>query len=180
VDVTISENFPLKGLTTFKIGGPAQFFVAVKNIDELTKAVQFAKSKRVPIFVLGGGSNVLISDTGVAGLVIKMEIKGIEIKEDESNIKTVIAGAGENWDGFVAFAVEHGLYGLENLSLIPGTVGAAPIQNIGAYGAEVRHSISWVEVFDQGTLELKKLTNEECAFSYRDSIFKHIEGCFSA
>ena len=168
--MNIQENVLLAPFTTFRIGGAARFFVQVKNIAELKEAVGFAKEKNAPIFVLGRGSNVLISDDGFAGLVIKNEIKGI-VEEDAVRL---IAGAGENWDNFVKFTVEEkGLYGLENLSWIPGTVGASPVQNIGAYGAEAKDTIEWVEVLNPTTLKIEKLLNADCQFGYRDSIFKH-------
>ncbi len=166
--MTIEENVILKSFTTFKIGGAAQFFRIAQTIEDLQQAVDFAHSKQLAIFVLGGGSNVLVSDNGFNGLVIKVEVKGIEINHTE-----VIAGAGENWDEFVACTVDKGLYGLENLSLIPGNIGAAPVQNIGAYGVEVKDTLSWVEAFDVKTQEIKRFSNAECEFKYRDSIFKN-------
>ncbi len=167
----MQENISLKKLTTFKIGGEARYFFIVKNTEELKEAVIFSQTKKLPLFILGGGSNVLVSDEGFSGLVVKMEIKGIEELNSE-NQKIVIAGAGENWDSFVKYTVEKNLVGLENLSGIPGTVGASPVQNIGAYGAEVGNSISWVEVWDIESNEIKILKKGECEFGYRESIFK--------
>ena len=164
----IQENVPLSTYTTFKIGGQARFFVVCESVGDVAAAVEFARKQSVPFFVLGGGSNVLVSDAGFAGLVIKIEITGIEVADE-----LVVAGAGESWDALVAYTVEQGLYGLENLSLIPGTVGAAPVQNIGAYGAEAKDTIEWVECFDSVAGVTKKLSAAECAFGYRDSIFKH-------
>jgi UDP-N-acetylmuramate dehydrogenase len=194
----ILENVSLAELTTFKIGGPARYFCAITNVEELKEALDFAKSPAhsLPIFILGGGSNILVSDKGFAGLVIKMEIRGTDVaggkkefakknggekadkkNEDEtSQFVEITAGAGEIWDDLVAFTVRRGLGGLENLSLIPGTVGAAPVQNIGAYGAEVKDTISAVEVFNIETGEVRNMKNAECRFSYRDSIFKKPEG----
>ncbi|MDQ3014262.1 MAG: UDP-N-acetylmuramate dehydrogenase [bacterium] len=172
----IQENISLKDLTTFHIGGPARYFVVVTSTEELKEAVAFAKEKLLQIFILGGGSNILVSDQGFPGLVIKIEIQGIETREVDGNKVEVIAGAGEDWDQFVGKMVEHGLYGIENLSLIPGSVGAAPVQNIGAYGVEAKDSISWVEVLNIETGEVEKLSNAQCAFAYRDSIFKTPEG----
>lgn len=165
------ENVSLAKYTTFKIGGPAKFFCMVKDEKELVEAVDFAKNKNLPIFVIGGGSNLLVSDSGFAGLVIKPEIRGIEYNEN-----FVTAGAGENWDDFVGYTVSHGYYGLENLSAIPGTVGASPVQNIGAYGAEVANTIYSVRVLDIGSSEFVVLKNSECGFEYRDSVFKHQKG----
>ena len=173
----IKENVSLAPFTTFRIGGAARFFVQVGNVNELKEAVVFAVEKNIPIFVLGGGSNVLISDSGFDGLVIKNEIKGISEEAGagtSSDFVRIIAGAGENWDDLVKYTVEEkGLYGLENLSWIPGTVGASPVQNIGAYGAEAKDTIEWVEVYNPTTAKIEKLSNVDCLFGYRDSIFKH-------
>ncbi len=178
--MTFLEHVSLAPHTSFKIGGPARFFCIVKTVDELKAAVLFANSKKVPFFILGGGSNILISDKGFAGLVIKMEITGISLKVERSKKgeenTIVIAGAGESWDGLVKYAVLKGLGGIENLSLIPGTVGAAPIQNIGAYGSEVKDAIWWVEVLDVKLVEITTLSKNKCAFRYRSSIFKDMPG----
>jgi UDP-N-acetylmuramate dehydrogenase len=172
----VLKNVPLKEYTTFRTGGPASFFVEVTTSLDLQKAVQYAKRKKIPVFILGGGSNILVQDEGFPGLVIKMAIKGIEEQEKSDTDVEIVAGAGENWDEFVAHTVSRNLFGIENLSLIPGTVGAAPVQNIGAYGTEIMNVISWVEVFDQETKKIKRLINEECGFTYRDSMFKKPHG----
>lgn len=166
--MTIQENILLKDYTTFRIGGPARFFCIVTNEDELIEAVSFSKKKNIPFFVLGGGSNLLVSDEGFSGIVIKMEMKGVTFGDDG----TVTAFAGENWDKLVEQTVERGLYGLENLSYIPGTVGATPVQNIGAYGSEVKDTIESVHVLDVLKDEYKDLSNTDCKFSYRNSVFK--------
>jgi UDP-N-acetylmuramate dehydrogenase len=165
----------LSEYVTFKIGGPAAFFAAVRSAGELREAAAFAREKGMPLFVLGGGSNTVFPDEGFPGLVAKMEIMGVAY-EDAGDTVRVTAGAGEDWDAFVGDTVARGLSGLENLSLIPGTVGAAPIQNIGAYGVEVSRTIESVEALDLATGETRTLTNAECAFGYRDSAFKHAEG----
>ena len=173
----IIENQSLKGFTTFRIGGNAKFFCIVKTEDELIEAIGFSKKNKIALFILGGGSNILVSDKGFEGIVIKIEIKGKEYIEIEGeNIVKVKVNAGEDWDEFVAETVEKGLYGLENLSLIPGTVGASPVQNIGAYGSEVKDTIESVYVLDIKKDEYKTFTNSECEFSYRDSIFKKEKG----
>jgi UDP-N-acetylmuramate dehydrogenase len=169
--MTIQENVSLAKYTTFKIGGPAKFFCLVSNEKELVEAVNFAKTKNLPIFVIGGGSNLLVSDSGYSGLVIKLNILGINYDGDK-----VTAFAGEDWDNFVADTVEHGFHGLENLSAIPGTVGAAPVQNIGAYGVDVANTIEEVRVLDIDSGKFITLKNSECGFEYRDSIFKHQKG----
>ncbi len=174
--MTISEHISLKEYTTFKIGGYARYFVVVTSEDELKEAVVYARDTDLPIFVLGGGSNVLISDEGFPGLVIKLEIKGITFKPVAGERVEVVVGAGENWDELVEQTVAQGLHGLENLSLIPGSVGAAPVQNIGAYGIEVKDSISRVTVFNTEALDFEVLEHNQCDFGYRDSIFKKSEG----
>lgn len=171
----ITENQSLKELTTFKIGGPARFFCVVSNEDELIEAIGFSKKHKLPIFILGGGSNILVSDKGFDGLVIKVEIKGIKYEENGNSVKATV-GAGENWDEFVSDAVDRGYGGIENLSLIPGTVGASPVQNIGAYGSEVKDTIESVYILDVKDDEYKTFSNSECDFSYRDSIFKKEKG----
>jgi len=172
----IIEGKSLASFTTFRIGGNARFFCVVENIEDLKEAVHFAKEKKIPFSTLGGGSNILISDKGFDGLVVKMEIKGITSEASSQDFFTIRAGAGEDWDAFVAWTVDNGYSGLENLSLIPGTVGAAPVQNIGAYGVEVGNLIESVEVFDTLDSKFKTLSRDECSFSYRDSLFKCEKG----
>lgn len=170
------ENISLSGLNTFKVGGNARYFCVVKTIDELKKALFFAKEDKLPFFILGGGSNTLFSDEGFDGLIIKMEILRREIEQDSKNEIKLSLGVGENWDELVSFAVENHFYGIENLSGIPGTVGGAVVQNIGAYGAEVGDSIIEVEILDASNMKTKILNRKECLFSYRSSIFKKQEG----
>lgn len=175
--MTILQNISLSEYTTFRTGGAARYFVSAGTKDELREAVQFARENNLPFFVLGGGSNTLASDEGFKGLVIKNGIKGVRwgkgSGDDEAEAR---AGAGENWDDFVAECVAKGFSGLENLSWIPGTVGAAPIQNIGAYGVEVKDNIESVDVLDTDDYKFKTLSNSDCRFDYRDSIFKKPEG----
>ena len=274
MSLSIRENVPLRDLTTFRVGGLARYFCVVTNETELVESVRFSRTKKIPFFVLGGGSNIVVGDSGWNGLVIKMEIKGISCDPDygrdycpdcgrdmvpeghqekigqltekvvtkaasaasadfsnKNSKKTahnsvplseiseknelsenngedtmtchrchtchlchssasphpsadtirVTAGAGENWDDFVGTCVARGFHGLENLSGIPGTVGAAPVQNIGAYGSEVSQTIASVRVFDATKdagenakkMEFIELSAEDCHFGYRDSIFKH-------
>ncbi|MEN9614029.1 MAG: hypothetical protein RLZZ347_336 [Candidatus Parcubacteria bacterium] len=165
----------LKEHTTFKIGGPAGEFVVASSEAELLSAVARAQKNNTPILILGGGSNMLVSDEGFAGVVVQMALKGIRYAEKGDLVRAIVE-AGESWDGLVADTVAQGLYGLENLSGIPGTVGASPIQNIGAYGAEVKDTIEWVEVLDKHTLKVKRLSNADCQFAYRHSFFKTPEG----
>ncbi len=171
----ILENIPLAPFTTFRVGGGARYFAEVKTIDELKEAILFAREGNLPFFILGGGSNVLISDLGFPGLVIKVSSRGITHIEKGNDVLVTVAG-GEIWDDFVSYAVSRGWCGIENLSGIPGTIGAAPVQNIGCYGSEVKDVIESVLVFDTEEKKIKNLSNEECKFSYRSSLFKKPEG----
>jgi len=143
----ILENIPLKPLSTFKVGGVARYFIEIREKSDLFEAADFLASKSLPFAVLGGGSNVLISDENFEGLVIKISTNGLEWKDLGEEIE-VKSQAGTNWDFLVSESVKKNLYGLENLSGIPGTVGGAPIQNIGAYGGEVKNTLYSVEFFD--------------------------------
>ena len=172
----IQENIPLAAYTTFKIGGPARFFCVALNERDLLEAVKFAKGKELPIFILGGGSNILISDDGFSGLVIKVELKGIIYRELDHGAVAVSASAGEIWDDLVGETVSRGLYGLENLSAIPGTVGASPVQNIGAYGVEVSNSIESIKVLDTEQMKIVELSKSDSRFAYRDSVLKCEKG----
>ncbi len=166
------ENVSLKEFNTMRTGGNARYFFCVRSIEEVKEAVLFAKENGFPIFILGGGSNVIIPDDEFGGVVIKIEIGGIKFEEISCNEIRVIVGAGVVWDEFVEKVVGMNLYGIENLSSIPGTVGASPVQNIGAYGVEVKDVIKFVEILNIDTMITTKLTNEECLFGYRNSIFK--------
>jgi len=173
--MVILRNISLAPYTTFHIGGPARFFCVATNETDIVEAIRYAREQDVPFFTLGGGSNLLISDRGYAGLVIKNEIAGIDFEEQEQSV-LVRVGAGFVWDSLVLRTVRRGLYGLENLSNIPGTVGAAPVQNIGAYGVEVGNCIDSVRAFDTRAMKFVDLTNEQCRFEYRDSYFKKHKG----
>ena len=167
----IRENIILAPYTTFGIGGPARYFCEVGSVDDLKSALKFSKENNMRLFILGGGSNILVSDKGFDGLVIKMEIKGLEFDGELLSI-----GAGENWDYIVEQAVERNLGGIENLSLIPGTAGAAVYQNIGAYGVELKDVFESAEALNTESGEIKTFSNKDCGFGYRDSVFKHKEG----
>ncbi len=168
----MQQNVSLAPYTTLRVGGPARYFFVAENEKDVEGAVSFAKKNDLPIFVLGGGSNILFSNDGFPGVVIKDEIGGITYENVDNGVR-VTAGAGVAWDDLVRETVERSFYGLENLSLIPGTVGAAPIQNINAYGAHVGDVIESVKVFDSETMRMRTLSNEECEFVYRRSIFKN-------
>lgn len=168
----LQENIPLAPLTTFKIGGPARFFVEAKSRAEVEEAVAFARQRDLRLFVLGGGSNLVIADTGWPGLVLKIGISGMEQRPDTRGGRILFdVGAGESWDRFVAYAVAAQCAGVECLSGIPGSVGGTPVQNVGAYGQEVSEAIESVEVFDRRDGQVRELCNEACGFSYRASIF---------
>ncbi|MDC1205233.1 UDP-N-acetylmuramate dehydrogenase [Candidatus Pacebacteria bacterium] len=171
----IEEHISLKDFTTLKVGGAAEFFTVAATEAELIEAVQFAKGKGLAVHVIGEGSNILISDQGLPGLTIKNALSGWSERIDES-IVYVTMGAGEVFDRAVAYTVSKGYWGLENLSHIPGSVGAAPVQNIGAYGVEIGERISTVKVFNIETEQFETLENETCRFGYRDSLFKHPDG----
>lgn len=170
--MNIERNVPLTNKTTLGVGGPAEYFCALTNVDEVFDVVVWAQQHTSSIFVLGEGSNVLIPDEGIQGLVVQITDSGVEWHDDGR----VIAVAGANWDELVAESAHRGLWGIENLSGIPGTVGAAPIQNIGAYGTELKDVCEWVEVFDTQTEQFQKLTPPECVFGYRGSVFKYDAG----
>src|SRR5438445_4222600 len=173
----VQENIALAPLTTFRIGGPARFFVEAKTIAEVEQSVRFARTSNVPLFVLGGGSNLVVADSGWPGLALKIGISGIDrstgAAEDGSALFDV--GAGESWDRFVSHAVMAHCAGVECLSGIPGSVGGTPVQNVGAYGQEVSNAIKSVEVFDLKDNHVRELCNEACGFSYRSSIFNTTE-----
>ncbi len=170
----VEKNVPLAPLTTIGIGGPARFFVRATSVDEVREAVDWAASRGEPLFILGGGSNLLISDDGFAGLVVRVDLLGTTV-ESEDEFATVKVAAGEAWDEFVAFAVGNGWAGIECLSGIPGSVGATPIQNVGAYGQDVSETVIRVEALDRTTGLVRSLTNAECRFGYRSSLFKNLE-----
>jgi UDP-N-acetylmuramate dehydrogenase len=170
----IKENVPLAPLTTFRIGGPARYFARITSGEDLAECVSFAKKRKLPLFVLGGGSNILVSDRGFEGLVIQIALRGIETIGETADETVLSASAGEDWDGFVQYCVERGFAGVECLSGIPGLVGGTPVQNVGAYGQEVAESIRHVRVFDRENDGIVTLSNPECTFSYRTSIFNTI------
>ena len=174
--MTIEKDKALARLTTMRAGGPARFFAVAGNDGELAEALSFAEENSVPFFVLGEGSNILVADAGIDGLVVKIGSANVALEDGHAGGALLTADAGAHWDDLVSLAVEKGLGGIENLSLIPGTAGAAPVQNIGAYGAELADTLLWVEAYDARAKKTVRLTKEECGFGYRDSIFKKKEG----
>jgi UDP-N-acetylmuramate dehydrogenase len=169
--VNIQENVPLAPLTTFKVGGPARYFVDATGYDDVLFTVEYARSNHLPLFILGGGSNLVVSDAGWPGLVLRISIRGIDERPAEFSKLEFVVGAGEDWDNFVALTVKRNCAGVETLSGIPGTVGGTPIQNVGAYGEDVSETITSVQVLDMMTMQISELSNEECGFGYRKSIF---------
>jgi UDP-N-acetylmuramate dehydrogenase len=164
------ENIPLAPLTTFQVGGPARHFVEAHSEHDVAEAVAYAFARKLPLFVLGGGSNVLVSDDGWPGLALKVSIPGVEFEGDRQKM-VFHAGAGEDWDSLVALAVSKNCGGIECLSGIPGTVGGTPVQNVGAYGQEVSGTITRVRALHIATGNILDLSNADCDFSYRTSIF---------
>ncbi|QJD95501.1 UDP-N-acetylmuramate dehydrogenase [Mucilaginibacter robiniae] len=166
----IEENVSLKNLNTFGIEAKARFFVEINHEDELTELFMDQQWQQTERLILGGGSNMLlVNDFG--GLVIRMNIRGIEHRINHTNV-FVEAGAGESWNELVNYCVDHNFAGMENLSLIPGSVGASPIQNIGAYGIELKDVFESCHTFEIATGNFKTFNKEECQFGYRESVFK--------
>ena len=166
----IKDNIALAPLTTFNIGGPARYFVDAVSEQDALDAVSVAATAQLPLFVLGGGSNLVVSDAGWPGLVLKISIPGVEFRDAPAG-PIFVVGAGENWDDFVAFAVSKNCAGVECLSGIPGTVGGTPVQNVGAYGQEVAETITSVRLMEISTGQIMELGRADCGFSYRTSIF---------
>ena len=164
------EQVPLGPFTTFQIGGPARWFAEAASEDDIAAGIAFAAERQLPLFVLGGGSNLLVSDTGFPGLVLRMALQGIASTPEKGRV-IVSSAAGEDWDDLVAYAVGAGYAGIECLSGIPGTVGGTPVQNVGAYGQEVSQTIVTVRAFDRTTGAFVDLSSADCGFSYRRSIF---------
>jgi UDP-N-acetylmuramate dehydrogenase len=171
VPLSILSDVPLAPRTTFELGGPARFLAEITETSDMLAALEWAKVKSLPVFVLGGGSNLVIADAGFPGLVLHMKTRGLRWNEKADDVHVEIA-AGEVWDDVVRAAAERGLWGVECLAGIPGTAAAAPVQNIGAYGQEVAESLRSVRVLDRATLAMRELASAECGFGYRTSLFK--------
>lgn len=166
----IQEHVPLAPMTTLRVGGPARYFVEATTVDEVREAVAYSRSRNLPLLALGGGSNVVISDAGWPGLVLRLGILGINHVHGHHQA-IFQAGAGEDWDGFVGIVVAHHCSGVECLSGIPGTVGGTPVQNVGAYGQEAANTIETVTALDLENGEICELSKDDCGFKYRTSIF---------
>ena len=167
----IQENISLKPYTTFGIDKKAKFFTRVSTLAELKLALISAKENQSPVLILGGGSNILLTKD-VEGLVIKLEIKGVQVVKEDENHLWIEVGAGEVWHELVLHSIAQNWAGLENLSLIPGTVGASPMQNIGAYGVEIKDVFHSLQAMHRDTLEIQSFDAEACQFGYRESVFK--------
>jgi UDP-N-acetylmuramate dehydrogenase len=166
---------PLAELTTLRLGGPARRFVAARSEEEVVRAVREADAAGEPLLVLAGGSNVVVADDGFPGVVVHLGTRGIERHDEDGRVRLVVQ-AGEPWDPLVERCVEEGLSGVECLSGIPGSVGATPIQNVGAYGQEVAETITAVRVLDRRSGAVEELAPQDCGFSYRSSVFKRTPG----
>ena len=169
----IEENRSLRELTTLKVGGSVAYVLTCTTLEDVESAFVFARTKHLPLVVLGEGSNVLPSDEFYSACVLRMCVMGSTYREELDGTVHATIGAGESWDSFVEEVAGRGLWGIENLAGIPGTVGASPVQNIGAYGMEVAQCIESVMVYDSTTNTHYEIKNKKCLFSYRDSRFKH-------
>jgi UDP-N-acetylmuramate dehydrogenase len=172
--MAIQENVPLAPLTTLQVGGAARFFLQAKTVDEVRTAIRFAQTENLPLFVLGGGSNLVVADAGWPGLVLKISLLGIDARQADGAISFEV-GSGEEWDKFVALSVVRNCAGVECLSGIPGSVGGTPVQNVGAYGQEVASVIESVMALDLRDGQIHELCAQACGFSYRTSIFNTTE-----
>jgi len=167
----IQQNIPLAPFTTLRIGGPARSFAEVRTEGDLLEAITFARQKELPVFVLGGGSNLLVSDAGFNGLVLRIALNSAIVSHHSGGLVQYTVPAGADWNGFVLSVCEQGISGVECLAGIPGTVGGTPVQNVGAYGQEVAETIASVRALDLETTSFVTLDNAACGFAYRQSIF---------
>jgi UDP-N-acetylmuramate dehydrogenase len=167
----ILEDISLAPFTTFGIGGPARFFAEAASEDDVAEAVAWADERSLPLFVLGGGSNLLVADGGFDGLVLRIALRGVSVADGSDGTRVYCAGAGEDWEHCVQRSLDENCAGLECLAGIPGTVGGTPVQNVGAYGQEVSSTIDRVRAFDLNERVFVELTAAECGFAYRRSRF---------
>ncbi|MGE5110301.1 MAG: UDP-N-acetylmuramate dehydrogenase, partial [Acidobacteriaceae bacterium] len=164
------ENVPLGPMTTLGVGGPSRWYAEARTEEELRAAVEWAGECRLPLFILGGGSNLVVSDAGWPGLTLRVGLRGVK-RRREGEREIFEAGAGEDWDELVACAVGANCAGVECLSGIPGTVGGTPVQNVGAYGQDVSETLVGLRALELATGRFREFTNEECGFAYRTSRF---------
>lgn len=167
----IQENYDLSQITAMKVGGPARYFCDITTLDEFKEIAQWADQENAELFILGQGSNMIVNDAGINACVIRLHMKGIEALESEGDIAVLDVASGEIWDDVVAYAVDNNLWGIENLSHVPGLMGAFAVQNVGAYGQEAADVIESVHVFDMHDKTFKNIDHAGCGFSYRTSIF---------
>ncbi|MCW8157275.1 UDP-N-acetylmuramate dehydrogenase [Stutzerimonas stutzeri] len=175
MSLTLESNRSLKPFNTFAVDQRAQYFASANSDEDVRDALAQARALNVPLLVIGGGSNLLLT-RDIPALVLRMASRGKRIVDESAEQVVVEAEAGEPWHPFVLWTLEQGLAGLENLSLIPGTVGASPIQNIGAYGVEIKDVFAGLTALDSQTGELREFTLDDCLFGYRDSLFKQQPG----
>ena len=166
----ILENIPLASLTTMRLGGPARYVIEIEDQPDIVKAYQFADDKNLPVFILGGGANTIARDEGFNGVIIKNTMTGISSETSDDGYLIVTAMSGEPWDNVVQYTTDRGFTGIEALSKIPGLTGAAPVQNIGAYGQELLDTFISAEVFDSASRTIKTLQKSDFNFAYRHSI----------
>jgi UDP-N-acetylmuramate dehydrogenase len=167
----VDQNVSLKHMNTFGIDATAKLFTVIRNQKDLEKVLE--QETEEPIFILGGGSNILFTEN-YKGLILKNEIKGFEVIDETDDFAIVESGAGENWHQFVLKCIDNNLGGIENLSLIPGNVGASPMQNIGAYGVEIKDVFEYLDAYHLKKKEMHRFHADECRFGYRESIFKNL------
>jgi UDP-N-acetylmuramate dehydrogenase len=172
IQMEFHTQIPLKNFTTMRLGGPARFMTDAHSPDEVQSAYRSAASQSLPVFILGGGSNVIARDAGFDGVIIRMRIPGFDIVSDDINSTIIKIGAGEDWDSVVKRTVNLHLSGMEALSAIPGSAGASPVQNVGAYGQEIADTLVSLVAYDTQQDTFVMLRNDECGFSYRHSIFR--------
>lgn len=168
----IHTNIPLKNYTTMRLGGNARFMTDAHTLEDIATIYHNAAKQQLPIFILGGGSNIIVRDEGFTGIVIRNRISGFEVLASDAQSSTVKIGAGENWDEVVKRTVNMNLSGIDAMSAIPGTAGAAPVQNVGAYGQEIADSLVSLDAYDSQKDQFVTLENNQCGFSYRHSIFR--------
>lgn len=171
IDMKMREQIMISELTTMRIGGPARYVVEIEQVEDLCWAYEFAKEHGLPVWVMGEGANTIGHDRGFNGVIVLNRLRGIEIVAEDKKTMTLRGMAGENWDRFVEFTTARGLSGIETLSKIPGTLGAAPVQNIGAYGRDASQVLESVEVFDTKTHEITIIPKSKMNLSYRSSRF---------
>ncbi|MEO6694061.1 MAG: UDP-N-acetylmuramate dehydrogenase, partial [Ignavibacteria bacterium] len=169
--VNFKNNIPLSSHTSIELGGNADYFSECFDLDSIIETLIFAKKNNLKVQVMSGGSNIIFPDSGYKGIVLKVNNKGVNF-ENEADHSKITVSAGENWDDLVKLCIENDLTGVECMSGIPGSVGAAPVQNIGAYGQEVKNTIQSLKALDKKNITLVEFSNEECKFAYRQSRFK--------